>query len=151
MNLAYYKCQAGIAEHGWKGKCILGSKHESDHQDRNGRRWPRVVKGFKHGAYQSAKYHLFTAAKHRAKFKLLRFEITLDDIKIPEFCPLLGIRLCSGTGVVSDSSPQLDRLRPELGYIPGNVAVISKRANSIKQDASAEELELIAANLRKLL
>jgi hypothetical protein len=38
----------------------------------------------------------------------------------------------------------LDRVIPELGYVPGNVAVISLRANTMKQDATAAELRVLA-------
>lgn len=34
------------------------------------------------------------------------------------------------------------------GYIKGNVWVVSKRANTIKNNATLEELELLVANLR---
>lgn len=38
----------------------------------------------------------------------------------------------------------LDRIVPSLGYVPGNVAVISHRANRIKSDATADELRAVA-------
>ena len=34
------------------------------------------------------------------------------------------------------------------GYVRGNVWIVSRRANSIKSDATVEELERIARNLR---
>jgi hypothetical protein len=58
-----------------------------------------------------------------------------------------------GTGHhgVKSNSPTVDRLVPELGYIEGNISVISHRANSIKRDASAEELEKVLAWVRSAL
>lgn len=88
--------------------------------------------------------HLFHNAKGRAKARGLVFALRAEDIVVPEFCPVLGIRLAVGAGVFVDSSPSLDRIRPELGYVPGNVRVISWRANRIKNDASLNELLLIA-------
>ena len=44
--------------------------------------------------------------------------------------------------------PQLDRKINELGYVRGNVFVISRRANRIKSDATALELEEIARYMR---
>ena len=46
--------------------------------------------------------------------------------------------------------PSLDRIIPELGYVKGNVVFISMRANSIKQDATEQELYLVADWLYKI-
>lgn len=73
--------------------------------------------------------------------------ITIDDIVIPEFCPLLGLRIVTGSGL-SAASPSLDKITPSLGYVPGNVWVISWRANMLKNDATLQELELLVANLK---
>jgi hypothetical protein len=44
----------------------------------------------------------------------------------------------------------IGKLDPEKGYIKGNVWVISNRANTLKNDASLQELELLVENLKKL-
>ncbi len=38
------------------------------------------------------------------------------------------------------NSPTIDRVDNTKGYIPGNVAVISYRANCLKRDSSLDEL-----------
>lgn len=86
-------------------------------------------------------------ARERAKRRGLDFAITVADVVIPERCPLLGISLRRGTAVVGDRSPSLDRKDPALGYLPGNVWVISHRANTIKQDATLEELKRLVVAL----
>lgn len=82
-------------------------------------------------------------AKKRAKLKNLEFNIDESDI-IPKFCPILGIELKvanKGEGKGGRHySPSLDRIDSSKGYIKGNVWVISNRANTIKSDASKEEL-----------
>jgi hypothetical protein len=90
-------------------------------------------------------------ARNRAREQGVPFDITADDISIPERCPLLGIPIVRGEGKLHANSPSLDRLRPELGYVRGNVVVVSYRANAIKHDATPDELEMIARNLRALL
>jgi len=82
---------------------------------------------------------MVTAARKRAKDKGLPFNIEESDLIIPAACPVLGIPLIVGEAQ-SDNSPSLDRLIPELGYIKGNVRVISRRANRIKNDATPDEL-----------
>lgn len=87
------------------------------------------------------------AAKTRARLKDLPFDITLLDLPIPDLCPCCGkhmvINIKTGTGASYDC-PSIDRLRPHLGYVKGNVAVICWRCNNLKSDASAAELHAIA-------
>ena len=73
------------------------------------------------------------------------FNLSVDDIQIPEICPVLGIPVFVVDGVMGDNSPSLDRLDPSKGYVKGNVNVISWRANNLKKDASTDELKLIIA------
>jgi len=89
-------------------------------------------------------------AKGRSRRENLPFDLTIDDITIPEVCPVLGIPLRHGKQI-QDSSPTLDRLIPSLGYTRGNVWVISNRANKLKSDASLAELEKITRAVRKRL
>lgn len=83
-------------------------------------------------------------AKRRAIKRGLPFNLTENDIEIPEVCPVLGIKLrnpsTDGWDIFSqDNCPSLDRIVPELGYIKGNVKVISKKANTIKSFGTKEE------------
>jgi hypothetical protein len=99
----------------------------------------------------STEYTMFHRAKVRAKKKGLPFNLELSDIIIPEFCPIFGMRLekSQGKGAV-DRSPSLDRIRSEKGYVKGNVWVISNKANTMKSNATVEELEHLTAVLRSL-
>lgn len=94
---------------------------------------------------------MLKTAKWRAEKAGVPCTITIEDIVIPELCPVLGIPLQIGTRGFTNNSPTLDRIRPELGYVPGNVAVISLRANRIKNDAGLVELEAVANWLREQL
>lgn len=82
-------------------------------------------------------------AKTRAKEYDVPFTITLDDIVIPERCPVLGVRLYRGQGR-HPHSPSLDRLVPGMGYVPGNVIVVSRHANIIKSDATPSQIRAVA-------
>lgn len=91
---------------------------------------------------------MLAAAKHRAQRDGLEFNITVEDIHIPETCPVLGIPIFarmenkSGPG---PNSPSLDRCNNDLGYIKGNVCVISHRANGLKSNGTIEEIRLVLA------
>lgn len=93
---------------------------------------------------------MIARARQRALDKNLPFNIDHKYIRslVPSHCPIFGTKLewscCRGnTGGGLPNSPSLDRIDPSKGYVKGNVWIISHRANTIKNDASHEELKLI--------
>lgn len=84
--------------------------------------------------------------RNRCKASGVPFNLTKGDIVFPETCPVLGIKIDRSC---KETSPSLDRLDPSLGYVKGNVCMISQRANRLKQDATKEELEKIIAYIVK--
>ena len=97
---------------------------------------------------KAAKYILYSA-RARAKKEGIAFNLTPEDIFVPEYCPVLGIKLEVGSGQASGNSPSLDKIIPSLGYVKGNVMVISNRANSIKRDATLDEAEKIYLYIKR--
>jgi hypothetical protein len=93
---------------------------------------------------------LFYGASHRAKKAGIEFDLTIEDVIIPDRCPLLGVKLKPGAGKAHPNSPSLDKVDPSGGYTKGNVWVISYRANQIKNDATADELLLIGHTLKSI-
>lgn len=94
--------------------------------------------------------HMLVNAKKRAEQAGVPFDLRITDIRIPEYCPILGLKLERATGTAAPNSPSLDRIIPDIGYVRGNVHVISHRANSIKNNASTDELFAIARYLTAL-
>jgi hypothetical protein len=84
------------------------------------------------------------SAKQRAKKQNVPFDLTPNDFEIPDFCPILGIKLTVEKDVASDSSASLDKIIPQLGYVKGNVMVISKLANTMKNKATKDQLLIFA-------
>lgn len=82
-------------------------------------------------------------ARGRARDLGVPFDLTLDDFVIPNVCPVLGIPLRRNGSI--DERPSLDRVRNELGYIKGNVNVISYLANRIKNNATIDQLKRVVA------
>lgn len=87
--------------------------------------------------------NLLRWARGRAERAGLPFNLTVDDIQIPEFCPVLGIPLYCGKGRMCENSPTIDRIVPDMGYTSGNIIVVSNRANRIKSNASWWELQMM--------
>jgi ribosomal protein L40E len=105
--------------------------------------WYKKKLETKEGRINDRQRRMFQSARKRAKARNLPFDIDLSDIQIPEYCPALGIKLSLTNNKISCDSPTLDRINPDLGYTKGNVAVISKRANTVKSDATAEEIKKV--------
>jgi hypothetical protein len=80
------------------------------------------------------------AIRHRAKKNGTPFSITKEDVIVPSTCPILGIPLFYSHEDHSPNSPSIDRIIPDKGYVPGNIQVISMRANTIKHNATFLEL-----------
>lgn len=96
---------------------------------------------------QNPRSYLYSTAKKRAKQLHREFTITLDDLPIiPEYCPLLGVKLDSWI-TPEGHRPSLDRIDSRKGYVPGNVQIISHRANVLKNNATADELLCLAINM----
>lgn len=100
-----------------------------------------------HGRAGTPEYYMWLSARERAKKQGVPFSIEIDHIKIPPKCPALGIelRVNKGGGSFSDNSPTLDKIIPEKGYVPGNIVVMSWRANRLKCDGTPEELLSVAS------
>lgn len=95
--------------------------------------------------YRSKNYNviLWSNAKKRAREQGLIFDIEPSDIQIPEKCPVLEIPICLTNTRVQGNSPSIDRIDPNRGYVKGNVRVISFRANTLKSDATKQEIQKI--------
>jgi hypothetical protein len=100
----------------------------------------------------SLEYRLFHTAKSRAKLKNREFTITLKNIKIPDVCPILGIKLQRDLiETRADNRPSIDRIDSTKGYTPENIQVISLRANILKNNMTLEEAEKLITYFRRSL
>ena len=96
--------------------------------------------------------HMLIRSRRTAKLRGWDFNLELSDIVIPETCPILGCKLerrTDGSRRKSPGTPSLDRIDSSLGYVKGNVWVISWRANAVKTDASLDELRLLVTGLER--
>lgn len=98
-------------------------------------------------------YSWANSLKTRAKEKNVPYNIDADYIMSIQttHCPALGIEFVrrDERETNSPAAPTIDRIVPELGYVKGNVVMISRRANNIKSDARVEEIEQVLEWLKK--
>jgi len=90
----------------------------------------------------NAELGMVIRARRRAKKYNVPFDVGVEDIHIPKRCPILGIKLehAIGRSGGKPNSPSLDRVIPKLGYVRGNIQVVSGLANRLKSDATPKEL-----------
>lgn len=109
-------------------------REDRDHRNKRTRDWHR----------DNPKRSYLLAAKKRAREQGVPFDLEESDIVFPDVCPVLGIPVfllrTDGPRKRTDNTPSLDRVIPSLGYVKGNVHVISWRANRLKNDATMDEL-----------
>jgi hypothetical protein len=113
---------------------------------------PESVKQNRDNQNAKVERRMLSRIKCRAKRDGIPFNLEESDISIPEFCPVLGLKLVlinQGSGYHADS-PSLDRIDPKLGYTKGNVRVISARANLLKNDATLMEMRLVLQDLERI-
>lgn len=160
-----HKCEILIEDNTkrWCGKCSSvklveeftlrkdGSNRNCKQCETNYRKanQKRITKKVAEWYASNPEKRLYYTAKHRAKNKNLQFNLSINDIVIPEVCPILGIKIDSSRSK-KDNSPSLDRIDSFKGYTKENVQVISWRANWIKNNATVEELSLIAQYMLNL-
>jgi hypothetical protein len=87
------------------------------------------------------------SAKKRADEAGVHFNIDrdyLNSIRVTH-CPALGIELkYTENSRIYDDSATLDRIIPKLGYVKGNVQILSYKANRMKSNATSDELVAFA-------
>lgn len=79
-----------------------------------------------------------SAARRNIEFGLTKMDFY--DLSYPLTCPVLGIPLAHNTGRACDNSYSIDRIDSSQGYIKDNIIVISHRANTLKNNATLQEL-----------
>lgn len=105
-------------------------------------------------AIQKRKYrenplkYLLYAAKQRAEKFGVPFDLKEGDLVMPDVCPVFGTPFKIGD---RNLAPSLDRVVPVGGYSKANSAIISFRANRMKNSSSLADLKKLVAWLESKL
>jgi len=100
---------------------------------------------------KSIEYIIWYRAKESSKKRNWDFNLEVDDIIIPKKCPYLGVELFFGIENVGNYNYySIDRIDSTKGYVKGNVQIISHLANTMKNNATSEQLITFAKNILEL-
>lgn len=150
-NSVEYRCVQCCSEYGKKyRKDNIEHMRAKDKKYRLENIW-KIKEKMRKRRLEKREMMLFRGAKNRATSNGLDFNITIDDIVIPDVCPILGIPLIVAENSSNDNSPTLDRLDSTKGYVKENICVISYRANRMKSNGTLGEITLICDYMRKNL
>lgn len=109
-------------------------------------RKPASKKGWQARTFEQT---MLASSRFRAKKRGIPHTITLDDIVIPETCPVLGVPIVLERN--HPYCPSLDQINPRAGYTPGNIMVMSMRANHLKLNMTLDEAKLLVEFLSKIV
>ena len=121
----------------YKNNPELYKARAREYRKLNPERYKEIHKKYKDS---NPKRKLLDGSKYRAKKKGIENTLTIEDINIPEICPILGIKLEYNKEKVKDNSPSLDRIDSSKGYTSDNIHIISHKANRIKNHLSKDEI-----------
>lgn len=96
----------------------------------------------------SVEYKMWRACRNRAKERDLEFNLSIEDVIVPDICPYLNHKITriAGSGRIN-TNPSIDRIDPTKGYTKENIQIISIQANIMKSNSSIKELVLFAKNV----
>lgn len=89
-------------------------------------------------------------SKQRAKVSGIEHSLLLEDITIPDYCPVLGIKLETGDRKNHYNAPSIDRIDNTKGYHKDNIMIMSVKANMLKKDGTLDELIMLGEWARKV-
>lgn len=95
------------------------------------------------------KGYILRNLRDQAKGKSVPFDLNLEDLVLPKYCPIFGVKLLYGYPTNHPNQYSVDRIIPSLGYVKDNIIIISKKANLCKSNLSIDELELFCNRFLK--
>lgn len=127
--------------------------------DRSGRLRPycyscvNVIARARYSSYRQTEpfKHKCTRAKARAQSLKVPFDLTPEYLESiwTGVCPVINTPISLLEQRDNEFAAELDRFIPSKGYIQGNVAFLSRRANRLKNNVTTKELQQLIDWMKK--
>jgi len=91
-----------------------------------------------------------SSLRESAQKRSIEFDLSIDDLLDlgrPRYCKYLEFELDYAATTIQPNSPSVNRIDSALGYVKGNLEVISHKANSMLLNANKDELRLFLKNV----
>lgn len=98
--------------------------------------------------YDRKRGYMIRNLKYSAKRRNIEFDLDFSQIELPVFCPILNIKLEYFGNSQLLNRATVDRIDNGKGYIPGNIMIMSRMANAMKNEASFDQLDLFSKNIK---
>jgi thymidylate synthase ThyX len=88
--------------------------------------------------------------RQSAEKRGIPFDLTVEDLLElgrPKYCKYLELELDYSADHLQSNSPSVNRVDSSLGYVKGNLEIISNKANSMLLNATKEELKTFVKNV----
>jgi hypothetical protein len=91
----------------------------------------------------SPEEYILKGTSSRAKERGIHFDLDINDIVIPEVCPVFKTPLRFSEIGRESTTPSIDRVDNNLGYTKTNIRIISWRANRLKNNLTIKEVRAL--------
>ena len=114
---------------------------------------PKMHENIYTSEYDRIRGYIIRNSKFMAKRRNIYFDLHYTDFELPSHCPILHCKLEYGAGKNGNAfnHATLDRIDNSKGYVKGNVMVVSRLANAMKNEASFTQLQDFINNYTLLL
>lgn len=130
---------------------IRQEKQQKEHNAKMFKKWGADwdKKEFRKSLIYQTMRAKFRQKKANAQRTGIEFTIDFGELEFPTHCPVLGIELDYFNDKRAENSVSFDQIIPGLGYVTGNVVIMSWRANRIKNDGTLQEHEQIVKFMKR--
>lgn len=138
--------RCGTDDRDASGHCRLCVyKNAQKYRKNNPRKVVAASKKWKSNNALQARLH---GLRHNAKRRGIPFNLTLEDL-VGTVCPVFGTPL-DWSAKRTENSAEVDRIIPSMGYVKGNVRVVSRKANRLKSDGTLTDFKMLVRYLERV-
>lgn len=115
---------------------------------------PKIFQNTYTSEIDRVKGYMIRNIKYSAKRRNLEFNLEYQDLQLPNECPIFKFPLLYNTkegDYQNYNYATIDRIDNTKGYVRGNIIILSRLANMMKNQATFDQLEIFSQNMQLLI